>query len=54
MDGPTLRYMRRTGLAVAILLVALVLTGCGGGDKSPARGNDGSTQTTKTGGGSGY
>jgi hypothetical protein len=41
--------MRRTGLAVAILLAALALYGCGGGEKNPAPANDGSTQTTKTG-----
>jgi hypothetical protein len=43
--------MRRTGLAVAILLASLVLYGCGGSEKNPAPADNGSTQTTNTGGG---
>ena len=46
--------MRRTGLAVAILLAALALNGCGGGEKNPAPANGDSNQTTTTGGVYGY
>jgi hypothetical protein len=47
--------MRRTGLAVAILLAALALNGCGGGEENPAPANGGtSNQTTTTGGVYGY
>ena len=47
--------MRRTGLALAILLAALALNGCGGGEENPAPANGGtSTQSTTTGGVYGY